>query len=246
MWATSVLPQKCSYLSLIMPSERKAKSQQPRSSVIHGYLLAYNGLQYFGWLGILLITIYHGVTQRSFVGVWDQVKLLLMVFQTAAILEIIHGAIRIVQTNPVMALMQIFSRVFITWGILHCVKDSQNSIGVPLLMFTWSITEIVRYSFYTLNLLSAVPQFLVWCRYTFFYFLYPMGVTGELLVIYAALPYIKSTQMFSFDLPNRLNISFNYYLLILIIMWSYIPLFPQLYMHMIMQRKKILTPKKLE
>lgn len=61
------------------------------------------------------------------------------------------------------------------------------------------------------------------CRYTFFIVLYPMGVTGELLTIYAALPYVQKTGLYSVTLPNKYNFSFDYYTFLILIMISYIP-----------------------
>lgn len=61
------------------------------------------------------------------------------------------------------------------------------------------------------------------CRYNFFIVLYPAGVAGELLTIYAALPYVKKTGMFSLRLPNKYNVSFDYYYFLIIVMFSYVP-----------------------
>lgn len=61
------------------------------------------------------------------------------------------------------------------------------------------------------------------CRYTFFIVLYPMGVTGELLTIYAALPYVQKTGLYSVTLPNKYNFSFDYYSFLILVMISYIP-----------------------
>lgn len=110
-------------------------------------------------------------------------------------------------------------------------------------------------------------------RYTFFIVLYPMGVAGELLTIYAALPYVQKTGLYSVTLPNKYNFSFDYYTFLILTMVSYIPrksvfiymlfpcskistlmsltdlyrnmsslstVFPQLYFHMLRQRKKVL------
>lgn len=63
----------------------------------------------------------------------------------------------------------------------------------------------------------------VCCRYTFFIVLYPMGVTGELLTIYAALPNVQKTGLYSVTLPNKYNFSFDYYTFLILIMISYIP-----------------------
>lgn len=60
-------------------------------------------------------------------------------------------------------------------------------------------------------------------RYTFFIVLYPMGVTGELLTIYAALPYVQKTGLYSVTLPNKYNFSFDYYTFLILVMISYIP-----------------------
>lgn len=60
-------------------------------------------------------------------------------------------------------------------------------------------------------------------RYTFFIVLYPMGVTGELLTIYAALPHVQKTGLYSVTLPNKYNFSFDYYTFLIVVMVSYIP-----------------------
>lgn len=60
-------------------------------------------------------------------------------------------------------------------------------------------------------------------RYTFFIVLYPMGVAGELLTIYAALPYVQKTGLYSVTLPNKYNFSFDYYTFLILTMVSYIP-----------------------
>uniref|UniRef100_A0A1A8VGS3 Very-long-chain (3R)-3-hydroxyacyl-CoA dehydratase n=3 Tax=Nothobranchius TaxID=28779 RepID=A0A1A8VGS3_NOTFU len=77
-------------------------------------------------------------------------------------------------------------------------------------------------------------------RYNFFIVLYPLGVAGELLTIYAALPFVRRSGMYSMRLPNKYNVSFDYYYCLIIVMLSYIPLFPQLYLHMLRQRRRVL------
>lgn len=50
-----------------------------------------------------------------------------------------------------------------------------------------------------------------------------MGVAGELLTIYAALPYVQKTGLYSITLPNKYNFSFDYHTFLILIMISYIP-----------------------
>lgn len=50
-----------------------------------------------------------------------------------------------------------------------------------------------------------------------------MGVVGELMTIYSALPFVRRTGMYSMRLPNLYNVSFDYYCCLIIVMLSYIP-----------------------
>lgn len=60
-------------------------------------------------------------------------------------------------------------------------------------------------------------------RYNLFIVFYPVGVVGELMTIYSALPFVRRTGMYSVRLPNLYNVSFDYYYCLIIIMLSYIP-----------------------
>ena len=150
--------------------------------------------------------------------------------------------------------------MYVTWLILHLLPPTQTSIGFPLLLFAWTITEIIRYSMYTFNLVSSPPYLLTWLRYcptchdeqlnifhprySFFIIAYPAGVTGELLCQYTGLFYAYNKDLLSIHLPNNLNASFSFPVFIVITMLLYIPLFPPMYLHMFGQRKKVLGAKK--
>ncbi|ELK23348.1 3-hydroxyacyl-CoA dehydratase 2 [Myotis davidii] len=157
------------------------------------------------------------------------------------IFQILHCAIGIVPSSVVLTSFQVMSRVFLIWAVTHSVKEVQSEDSVLLFVIAWTITEIIRYSFYTFSLLNHLPYLIKWARYTLFIVLYPMGVSGELLTIYAALPFVRQAGLYSISLPNKYNFSFDYYAFLILIMISYIPLFPQLYFHMIHQRRKVLS-----
>uniref|UniRef100_A0A8V0Z852 Very-long-chain (3R)-3-hydroxyacyl-CoA dehydratase n=1 Tax=Gallus gallus TaxID=9031 RepID=A0A8V0Z852_CHICK len=124
---------------------------------------------------------------------------------------------------------------------LEFIVQVQTEDSVLLFVVAWTITEIIRYSFYTFSLLNHLPYLIKWARYTLFIILYPMGVSGELLTIYAALPFVRQSGLYSISLPNKYNFSFDYYTFLILVMISYIPLFPQLYFHMLRQRRKVLS-----
>lgn len=56
------------------------------------------------------------------------------------------------------------------------------------MVFAWSLTEVIRYTFYAASLLGKEPYPLLWLRYTTFFILYPVGAGSEAFVNYATLP----------------------------------------------------------
>lgn len=200
----------------------------------------YNAAQTAGWSYIMFLMISHyqagKATPRS---LYNLVELPLQIFQTAALLEIFHAAIGLVKSNPVITGLQVFSRVFVVWPILFSVPATRSVYGFVMLLTAWTITEIIRYAFYVFNIIKMEVSILTWLRYTLFIVLYPLGVSGELWCITTALPIVGQTGKFSFDLPNKWNFAFDFKIFCVLIMMSYLPVFPQLYLHMFAQRRKL-------
>merc|ERR1719253_1783710 len=55
---------------------------------------------------------------------------------------------------------------------------------ISMLILAWSVTEVVRYLYYGLNILGLDIAPLTWLRYSTFLLLYPIGVSGELGCFY--------------------------------------------------------------
>ncbi|VDO62429.1 unnamed protein product [Onchocerca flexuosa] len=122
--------------------------------------------------------------------------------------------------------MQVYSRVTLVWLILYKVVSAQVSIGVLFLLMAWSITEVIRYSYYALALINAVSNLHTWLRqvlYSLFIVLYPLGVTGELLVILAALSEVSTKKHFTMELPNVFNIGFSFWWYLIAYIILYMP-----------------------
>eukprot|EP00112_Aurelia_sp_Birch-Aquarium-sp1_P015875 Seg3552.2 transcript_id=Seg3552.2/GoldUCD/mRNA.D3Y31 product=Very-long-chain protein_id=Seg3552.2/GoldUCD/D3Y31 len=225
------------------------------SSARNAYLIGYNAILWLGWVailvglgtGVLVDVVKQDETltdnESIYQALYSRVELLLKISQTAAVLEIVHCVVRLVPSSPVLTGFQVCSRLFVLWMITDLVPVTQKSPGVVLYLICWTVTEIIRYAYYVLNIIGNVPYPLLWCRYTFFFVLYPMGVAGELMTIWKALPVVKETGILSIQLPNVLNFSFSYYYFLIFVMICYIPIFPQLYFHMIAQRKKFIGAK---
>ncbi|KAG7463899.1 hypothetical protein MATL_G00181510 [Megalops atlanticus] len=216
------------------------KRKRGPGALATAYLVIYNVIMTAGWLVIAVGLVRAYLAKGSYHGLYYSIEKPLKFFQTGALLEILHCAVGIVPSSVVLTGFQVMSRVFLTWAVTHSVREVQNEDSVLLFVVAWTITEIIRYSFYTFSLLNHLPYLIKWARYTLFIVLYPMGVTGELLTIYAALPYVQKTGLYSVTLPNKYNFSFDYHTFLILTMVSYIPLFPQLYFHMMRQRKKVL------
>ncbi|KYN05602.1 PREDICTED: very-long-chain (3R)-3-hydroxyacyl-CoA dehydratase hpo-8 [Cyphomyrmex costatus] len=213
------------------------------------YLASYNLGQTLGWSYLLYQFIQHYLESSSSSSdstLWTKTKLPVIIFQNAALLEIIHAGTGLVPSSVLVTLAQVFSRIMLVNGVLLATPYTYAaaSIGLPLALSAWSITEIIRYSYYFMNIVSGfVPYVLVWLRYTAFIILYPWGVTGELLCLYTAVKYANTNpDSWSYVLPNKWNFTFSYLYLLIVVMLLYIPGFPPLYLHMFTQRQKILNP----
>ncbi|NWZ19392.1 HACD2 dehydratase, partial [Asarcornis scutulata] len=227
-----------------------SQQQQPRrrkgpGALATAYLVIYNVVMTAGWLVIAVGLVRAYLAKGSYHSLYYSIEKPLKFFQTGALLE---GSLLIpkylpgiVPSSVVLTAFQVMSRVFLTWAVTHSVKEVQTEDCVLLFVVAWTITEIIRYSFYTFSLLNHLPYLIKWARYTLFIVLYPMGVSGELLTIYAALPFVRQSGLYSISLPNKYNFSFDYYTFLILVMISYIPIFPQLYFHMLHQRRKVLS-----
>jgi very-long-chain (3R)-3-hydroxyacyl-CoA dehydratase len=164
-----------------------------------------------------------------------QTQTALAIFQTAAVLEVLHSLFGVVRAPLFTTFIQVLSRLLLLWGIVVPFPATHTMPRFATMILAWSLTEVIRYSFYGFGLvLGKAPYPLVWLRYTLFFVLYPLGVGSEISLIYASLDDLAKVGMrgaFCFGIA------------------AYLPGFPILYMHMISQRKKVLgggRPKRKE
>ena len=55
------------------------------------------------------------------------------------------------------------------------------------MLLAWSLTEVVRYSYFVTYVAGFEDRTLTWLRYTMFFVLYPVGVTSEVYLAYSAI-----------------------------------------------------------
>lgn len=82
--------------------------------------------------------------------------------------------------------MQVASRFLLVWGIVHPFPFLAASPFYSSMLVAWSVTEVIRYSFFALTLSGWQPSALTWLRYNTFFVLYPLGITSECAMIWLA------------------------------------------------------------
>ncbi|KAL8542986.1 hypothetical protein ACS0TY_003754 [Phlomoides rotata] len=208
------------------------------------YLSIYNWVVFFGWVQVFYLTL-KTLLQSGHQSVYAAIEKPLILAQSAALVEILHSLTGIVRSPIGATLPQISSRIYITWGILYSFPEIRTHLLVASLAISWSITEIIRYSFFGFKeALGFTPGWLLWLRYSTFIILYPTGITSEVGLIYNALPYMRESGKYSIRMPNKLNFGFDYYYNALLTLGVYVPGIPHLYGYMLGQRKKALSKPK--
>ncbi|KAF6160603.1 hypothetical protein GIB67_019543 [Kingdonia uniflora] len=210
------------------------------------YLVGYNWTVFAGWCQVLYFAV-KTLKESGHQQVYDAVERPLQLAQSAAILEILHGLVGLVRSPISATLPQIGSRLYVTWGILWSFPETRTSMLVSSLVISWSITEIIRYSFFGLKeALGFAPSWHLWLRYSTFLVLYPSGITSEVGLIYTALPYIMGSEKYCIRMPNKWNFGFDYFYAAIIALGIYVPGSPHMYQYMLGQRKKALSKSKKE
>ena len=204
------------------------------------YLILYNFVQLCGWSFFFLKGINLIINSKSFQEIYLDTHLILEYCQYGAFMEIIHSIIGLVRSSIFATSIQIIGRIIIV--VILQFFESAISKGYLLIFFAWSIVEIVRYTYYIINLLQKefvkfnIPYLLIWCRYSFFIVLYPIGVSGEMITVWNA-----KKDFSKFILYKINNFNFTVANLIYPIWLFYIPALVYLYGYLFKQRRKVLN-----
>ena len=204
------------------------------------YLILYNFLQLCGWSCFFFRVTNYLIKSKSLKEIYSKSHLILECCQYGAFLEIIHSIIGIVKSSIFATSIQIIGRIIIV--LILQFFESAVSKGYFLIYFAWSMVEIVRYTYYIMNLLQKdffkfnIPYILIWCRYSFFVVLYPIGVSGEMITVWNAKKDFNKYILYQTD-----KYTFTAADLIYPIWIFYIPALIYLYGYLFKQRKKVLN-----
>lgn len=85
---------------------------------------------------------------------------------------------------PIMTtVMQVASRLLLVWAITYPYPFITQAPFYASMLVAWSLTEVIRYSFFALNVAGFQPKILTWLRYNTFIILYPIGIFSECSLI---------------------------------------------------------------
>lgn len=228
---TPLIPIKTNNISKIDDKNIKKKDNSVK-------LIVYNLLSGCLWSFALLNVIATKFVFKDPQILFELTSRWTTIIQCLAIVEIYNSAMGIVRSPLMTTTMQVSSRLLVVLGIWTFLPNSSGNFSYAYLTvhFAWCITEVIRYYYYAINLLSQqpdnetkVPLYLEWLRYNAFLILYPIGISSECYMIYSAIGncYTKSGLLYA------IYALFLYFVLLLYIPGSFI-----LYSHMLKQRAK--------
>ncbi|RCV24663.1 hypothetical protein SETIT_5G103800v2 [Setaria italica] len=201
---------------------------ESRSAAQRLYLSVYNWVSFFGWAQVLYYATL-ALLGGGHETVYAAVKLPLLFSQTAMLTEILHSILGFVRSPVIATSTQVCARTLVTWAIVWTYPETHSHILITSLVLSWSITEVIRYSFFGLReAFGITPFWLLWLRYTTFTVLYPIGLISEVGLIFTAMPHMKGSLL----------------LIWVPLTFLYIPGFPYMYCYMLSQRKKALSKAK--
>ncbi|KAI4230159.1 MAG: hypothetical protein L6R36_000272 [Xanthoria steineri] len=201
-----------------------------KGEVAKEYLTAYNSICALLWLSVfsrvVVILPITGV-ESVYEAAGDFTKWT----QTVAVLEILHSAFGLVRSPLPTTILQVASRILLVWAVVNQFPAATStSPFYSSMLIAWSATEVVRYSYFVLNLRGSVPAFMTWLRYNMFYVLYPIGITSEAALVWKASEAAGEPWKFV-----------GWGVLGLYVPGSYV-----LYTYMIAQRRKVMKGKQAE
>ncbi|GAW19097.1 hypothetical protein ANO14919_085810 [Xylariales sp. No.14919] len=211
-----------------MADKTTSKPARKPSPVKNGYLIFYNAVSAILWLTVLGRVVGVNVVRGPHLA-YPAVGEFCMWTQTLAGMEVLHSLFGVVRAPLFTTFMQVFSRYAIVWGITDLFPQLGASPAYSSMLVAWSVTEVIRYSYFALTLSGWQPSALHWLRYHAFFILYPLGISSEAWLIWRAVEPAK----------------YAIHPLYSTILWAYVVfVYPPsayiLYTHMMAQRRKVL------
>lgn len=210
------------------PGTKPLQSSSPKTQ----YLILYNFVNAVLWLTVLGRVILL-VPLVGFGRVYPGVGKFCKWTQTLALLEVVHAVVGLVRAPIGTTAMQVASRLLLVWGVVDTFPFLAKSAAYSSMLIAWSVTEVVRYSYFVFTLSGYSPGLISWLRYNLFYVLYPLGISSECWLIYKAVEPAK-------EIRQELG------WLLQLILFIYVPGSYILFTHMMAQRRKVMRAQQIQ
>ena len=151
--STTTDPQK------ISARQTSASRTSPKTK----YLIFYNLISAGLWVAVIQRVVTQSVVHSRPAQLYDVVGTWARWTQTLALMEIMHSLVGVVRAPVFTTFLQVASRVVLIWGIVENFPV-ERELAYSTMLFAWSVTEVVRYSYFVLSLTGQVPPFLIWLR----------------------------------------------------------------------------------
>nr|CAH8848926.1 unnamed protein product [Trichobilharzia regenti] len=181
------------------------------------------------------------------IAFYDWVIDRLFLVQILATLEPVHALLGWIQGgNIVASFFQVFGRSLVLFFIVLPHSQFHSESTTYWLFLAWSLSEVIRYPYYILSLLSFQNGLITYLRHTLWIILYPIGFICEGKLIIRSIPLLKESQRFSLALPNIANISFDFPIFLQVYLLAMSFGFYYLMRHLYVKRRKTIGPRPIK
>ncbi|GAW82250.1 protein tyrosine phosphatase-like protein [Plasmodium gonderi] len=195
-------------------------------SVKNKCMLIYNVACCTLWVSVLFISLQYVFNKEKYPikTFWPNYKNLITVTQSLAVLEILFTLFGLIKSVVSIVTTQVCSRLFVVYLIFNYLPENNKWIFSCLI--SWALIDIIRYLFYSLNLLNFHINLLASLRNKLPLILYPIGITSEVVCTISSLKNIHATpflRAYPYSMPNNLNFQIDIYYFCIFVLILYIP-----------------------
>ena len=199
----------------VYSTNREEEIKEMKETLEYGtvktYLICYNCLLWCLFTYVFIVTLRMILVHKSEATqyLYPAIASTLILAEGIQGLEILHTLLGWSKGTLMFTVLQNLGRFLFLFIVVAPHQSAHVCPPLTMVCLAWSAIEVVRYPFYTLQLLNLKLEFMTWLRYTAWIPLYPTGILSEILTLVYTLPEIDSKKIFDLELPNKFNVSFN-------------------------------------
>ena len=122
---------------------------------------AYNLIQLLGWSYIFYLIILEVLNRGIVMDLYgnEEIRKNLNLYQCLQVFDIVFAVMKYTKTNPVVASIQTFSRVAVTFFFM---RPDLSSPFTSVVVLPWTLAEIIRFSYYLTSGFNIKIKVITW------------------------------------------------------------------------------------